>query len=149
MIRNLNFLTGFRPKKGCSAEIKDLRTDNLDNKALLQGGVYIICSEKEKFVYPKGLSKVMYIGKADELYQRLKNHQKQCWKAADIFNKVTTDWVYDRYNYMHVFGARVYIYCNLGKQEAKELEAKCISDFYDKFGAKPICNGAWSFTNRV
>jgi hypothetical protein len=38
-------------------------------------GVYIIVSEdKTKFVYPKGISPVIYIGKADNLRRRLKEH---------------------------------------------------------------------------
>ena len=41
----------------------------------LKKGVYIFCSTSTKFIYPNSTSNVIYIGKADNLQDRLETHK--------------------------------------------------------------------------
>ena len=74
MKRDLLFIKDFRPIHGCDGETANLVDDDLSGIPA-KDGVYIIASPQTKFVYPKGMSKVIYIGKANSIRRRLKEHQ--------------------------------------------------------------------------
>ena len=142
MKRDLLFIKDFRPIHGCNGEIANLVDDDL-SEISTKGGVYIIASTQTNFVYPKGMSKVIYIGKANSIRRRLKEHQVNLRNAInDLQDKW---WRFDRYNYMKYHGAKVYYYLCQGKQASKNLESYILGMFYDKFGSMPVGNGARSF----
>ncbi len=142
MKKDLLFIKAFRPIQGIDGEIQNLEEADLSDVST-KDGVYIIASPKTKFVYPKGESTVIYIGKANAIRRRLKEHQKNLRSTInDIYDEW---WRFDRYNYMKYHGAKVYYYLCRGKQESKNLESRLIGMFYDKFGSMPVGNGARSF----
>ena len=127
---------------GYDEEIYDLEEDDLSDLPS-KPGVYIIVSFKTKFIYPKGQSKVIYIGKTDSIRRRLKEHQRNLINAVnDRFDEY---WHLDRYNYMRYHGAKVYYYICRGYQESKTLESNIIESFYGRYGSIPVANGARSF----
>lgn len=138
----LSFLKDFRPVNGYDGEIDDLELENLSDLPTKEG-VYIITSDTTKFTYPKGASKVIYIGKANSIRRRLKEHQYNLQVVkADNTNKY---WDLNRYNYMKYHGAKAIYYLCLGNQDPKDLESDILLKFYDKYGAMPVGNGARSF----
>ena len=142
MKKDLGFIKDFRPIQGYDGEIRYLADDDLTDIPTA-GGVYIIVSPQTRFVYPKGNSRIIYIGKANSMRRRLKEHQASLLNAmADRHDEL---WRFDRYNYMKYHGARVYYYLCKGHQESKDLESKMIRRFYDRYGAMPVGNGARSF----
>lgn len=142
MKKDLLFIKAFRPIQGIDGEIQNLEEADLSDVST-KDGVYIIASPKTKFVYPKGESKIIYIGKANAIRRRLKEPQKNLRSAInDIYDEW---WRFDRYNYMKYHGAKVYYYLCRGKQESKNLESRLIGMYYDKFGSMPVGNGARSF----
>lgn len=131
---------------GCDGEIPDLAEDDLAGIPE-KDGVYIIASPQTKFVYPKGLSKIICIGKAKSIRRRLKEHRTNMWNAKADRNGEW--WRFGRYNYMNHHGAKVYYYCCKGYQESKNQESMILKSFYDKYGAIPVGNGARSFQHDI
>ena len=154
MRRELKFLEGdsyslpFRPIRGHDAEL-ELTEDEI-RTVTTQPGVYIIVSaDKTKFVYPKGMSPIIYIGQADNLRRRLREHLHNLnyvieHEEEDLMNQLQHC---PRYNYMRAFGAYVYLFHCLKKtQDAKTLESIVIAKFYERYRSTPVGNGARSFT---
>ena len=142
MKQYLNFLRDFRPVKGYDGEVPNF-VDVVLSDVHDKPGVYIITSDTTRFVYPKGTSKVIYIGKADDIRRRLKEHQcLLCSAFNDPYDEI---WHSDKYKYMQYHGANVIYYLCLGNQNAKDLESDIIRKFYLKYGAMPVGNGARSF----
>ena len=142
MKRELMFIKDFRPVYGYDKQIDNLEDDDLTDLPS-KPGVYIIVSFKTKFIYPIGQSKVIYIGKTDNIQRRLKEHQRNLINAInDRFNEC---WHLDRYNYMRYHGAKVYYYTCRGYQESKDLESSIIESFYDRYGSIPVANVARAF----
>lgn len=152
MRRELSFLKvsdytpTFRTRRGHDDEIylDEEGVSTLPNKP----GVYIIVAEdKTHFVYPKGNSSVIYIGKADNLHRRLSEHLH----SLRSLERNEEEWLQNRlqctprYQYIKQFGGKVYTFHCLGKQDAKNLEADIIWKFYEKYRAIPVGNGARSF----
>lgn len=142
MKRDLSFIKEFRPVQGIDGEVQNLEDADL-SEVSTDDGVYIIASPKTKFVYPKGGSKIIYIGQANDIRRRLKEHQRNLRSAKK--DRYDESWHFDRYNYMRYHGAQVYYYLCKGRQESKNLEYRLIGMFYDKFGSMPVGNGARSF----
>ena len=109
-----------------------------------QQGVYFIVSKSRKYSYPAKTSPVIYIGKADHLKSRLKQHVRHYKDAMDI-HKQKSCWIYSRYHYMTHGGAEVYYMPVSGQEKAKILESKALENFYDTYLALPVGNGAFSF----
>ncbi len=107
-------------------------------------GVYFIISKNRKFNYPIKMSPIIYIGKADNLRRRLKQHIRNYNEAKDPVKKKAC-WIYSRYHYMTHGGAEVYYMPVSGLENAKSLESKVIENFYDTYLSLPIGNGAFSF----
>ena len=103
--------------------------------------IYFFVSKEHHYILPWGNSPIIYIGKADKLRQRLLNH------LTDFNNKnPKSEWVYSRYNFMRMSGGfEVYYLRVQGRETAKCLESKVLEDFYDRYGALPVGNGAFSF----
>lgn len=142
--RDLCFIRMFRPRQGYD-EVGDLNADFPTGLAEIPrlSGVYIIASTGQRFVYPNHTSRIIYIGKADDLYRRIHEHRQHLRNLNKNFaNKM---WCSDRYHYMNRFGARVYYYKCLQKQESKDLESMIMEAFYEYYLATPVGNGARSF----
>lgn len=143
MKRDLCFIKNFRTKIGCEKkEIHDLLDDDLSDIPT-ESGVYIIASAGQKFVYPKFTSRIIYIGKTDNLQRRLKEHKCNLLRLKDDFEN--NMWCNDRYHYMDQYGVHIYIYKCRGKQDAKNLESKIMENFYERYLATPVGNSARSF----
>lgn len=113
-------------------------------------GVYIIeTGDGFKFPYPLGENKIIYIGKSDtSLNQRLKRHRTNLMEIEinpEYGLSVNEPWISSRYQYMHYHGSIVYYYKCKGKQDAKDLESMIMWEFYKKFRALPVGNGAKSY----
>ncbi|MBE6175504.1 MAG: hypothetical protein E7146_00685 [Rikenellaceae bacterium] len=145
MKNELRFLAidGFRPvKNDIDYEIPDF--DKVDLSAIEERpGAYIIVSQGQHFPYPDGESKIMYIGKSDNLKKRLSRHYKNYTDVCE-FNHPPQHYP-SRYNYMRAFGAKVYCFYTAGAQASKNLESFLIEAFAKRYGAIPVGNGARSF----
>ena len=74
------------------------------------------------------------------------SHDEWIFTCESSVNKNSkTEWTYSRYNYFEAFKADCYFMRVIGSETNKSLESKVIQDFYDKFGAIPVGNGAFSF----
>ena len=148
MNSNLTFLNnylGFKRPQDRLYTALDLfeeqeQLDTIQHKS----GIYIIMSPTQKFVYPRGTSSIIYIGKSNDLHRRLKEHIKY-YNIAVAHWKDHSRWIYSRYNYIYAYGGRVYYLLTQGRETNKALESKALEGFYDKFGALPVGNGAFSF----
>lgn len=105
-------------------------------------GIYIFVAKKTKFTYPWGESPVIYIGTSNNLRRRISRHYAKTLEAKETGN---TRWNYSRYNYIVKFHADLYFMRVKGTENEKDLESKVIEDFYDRYGALPVGNGAFSF----
>lgn len=149
MKRVLQFLTEYIDKDVAEMKImppienaflSDDCFDNVPNGA----GIYIMVAKKRKFVYPKKDSPVFYIGTSKHLRNRLKTHLKNYKLAKGDFNKHSS-WNYSRYNYAVAFDTDIYYMRITGRENEKALESKAMEGFYNKYGALPVGNGAFSF----
>ena len=111
-------------------------------------GVYIIASsDGTRFIYPKWTNAVIYIGKSENLVQRLKTHRRHI-REVKYYDKdllLERIQVNQRYQYMNAFGAKVFIYYCRQTQDPKWLESFIMHRFYEKYRALPVGNAARSF----
>ena len=148
MNRNLTFLNKYLGYKRSQDRIytaldlfeKPELIDAIQHKS----GIYIIMSPTQKFVYPLGTSPIIYIGTSNNLHRRLKEHIKYYQLAVEHWRDLSR-WIYSRYNYIISYGGRVYYMHTQGRETNKALESRALEGFYDKFGALPVGNGAFSF----
>ena len=109
-------------------------------------GVYIIVSTKTNFTYSKGDSKVIYIGKSDNINKRLRSHKKHLLNIKGMKEGEKREyWYYPKYHYMDRHGARVYFVSAKGNKNPHNLERDIIEMFYDTHLSLPVGNGAFSF----
>ncbi len=142
-MRDLSFLKEFREYDG---SISNLFEKEEVNSIPTHPGAYILISEETKFIYPEGHSKIIYIGKADNLYKRLYDHHKAAKELNSIPKKERKDYTYySRYHYMLKFGCKVVWFSRRGTQNAKALESKLIFLFYSKYHSLPVGNASFSF----
>jgi len=147
-----NFLPDFRPVKGSDASF-DLR-DFKDKDFICpikEGdmGVYVI-SGTTKYVYPNGkASPVIYIGMSDNLFRRLKDEHFTKGLKRLIKDK---DWgiekniiLSSKYQYMYYHGSHVDVFKLRGYQDSKNMESFFLNQFYQKYRALPVGNGARSY----
>lgn len=103
--------------------------------------VYFFVSKKQHFILPTGTSPIIYIGKSDKLRTRIMQHINH-YRNEDP-RKVLS---YSRYNYMKMEGGtELYYLRTQGKEDSKSLESKVIENYYDKYKALPVGNGAFSY----
>lgn len=148
MNRNLTFLNNYlgfkRPQDRLYTALDLFEKQKLLDTVQHKSGIYIIMSPTQKFVYPRGTSSIIYIGTSNDLHRRLKEHIKY-YNIAVAHWKDRSRWIYSRYNYIIAYGGRVYYLLTQGRETNKALESKALEGFYDKFGALPVGNGAFSF----
>ena len=117
-----------------------------------EAGVYII-SGNTKYTYPNGKeSPIIYIGQSDKLLRRLKNEHftkglkrlldDPDWGIKDNYQLAS------RYQYMYYDGSHVDVFKRRGKQESKEFESFILNQFYQKYRALPVGNGARSYSKK-
>ena len=148
-----SFFPSFRPVKGSDAsfDLRDFEDADFDCP-IKRGdvGIYIISStDGTKYTYPNGKkSPIIYIGKSDNLLRRLKDHYACSLKL--LLND--RDWgiednlqLLSRYQYMYYNGSHVDVFVCRGKQESKDLESIFLNQFYKKYRALPVGNGARSY----
>jgi hypothetical protein len=153
MRRDLGFLKvsdyskPFRMTRGHDDEL-NLTKEEIENVTTGPGVYIIVSADNTKFVYPKGNSSVIYIGKADNLRRRLREHLKNLKlvidsEEADMRNHYQPC---SRYQYMKYHKAYVYTFhCLKSTQDAKNLESQILWKFYEKYRSLPVGNGARSF----
>lgn len=145
------FLKDFRQRQGAAGGFILDDENGIPEETKGRSGVYVIeAIDGSKYPYPKGNSKVIYIGKADNLYTRFSHHRHRLQllihSKGEYGMADDEPWVSSKYQYMYYNGAKVYYYKCLGKQEAKELEAIVMWAFYSKYRALPVGNGAKSYS---
>ena len=148
MKRVLQFLTGYISKEVIESKVWNINdafeSDDCFDKVPNKPGIYIMVATRRAFVYPKKDSPVFYIGTSNQLKRRLKTHLKHYKEAKKAFMKHDS-WQYCRYNYAVAFGADIFYMRITGREKEKTLESKALEGFYDKYGALPVGNGAFSF----
>ena len=148
MNRYLTFLNNYlgyeRSRDRIYTALDLFEHQELIDKVKHKPGIYIIMSPTQKFIYPFGASPIIYIGTSNDLNRRLKEHIKYYGIAFEHM-KDNTRWIYGRYNYIIKYGGKVYYMLTQGRETNKALESKALEGFYDKFGALPVGNGAFSF----
>ena len=153
MRRDLGFLKvsdysqPFRSKR-CHDDELNLSKDEINNVTTGSGVYIIVSADKTKFVYPKGNSPVIYIGKADNLRRRLSEHLKNLNNIQDEETYMRGHWHQpcSRYQYMKYYGAYVYTFHRLkNSQDPKNLESQILWKFYERYRSLPVGNGARSF----
>ena len=146
------FLPDYRPRRGTDAsfDLRDFQDEDfICPVKRTDTGVYIISGDID-YIYPNGKkSPIIYIGKSDELLRRLKDeHYTKGLKRL----LVDPDWgikynrqLPSRYQYMYYNGSHVDVFKCTGIQESKNLESIILNQFYQKYRAIPVGNGARSF----
>ncbi len=138
------FLKDYREPKGFTKYFSE--TERFETELTNIPGVYVIFSRKQEFVYPKGLSRIIYIGKSEKLRNRIREHFNSYRKLQNLTKPERTEyWRYSRYFYMTEFDAMAAWFTTRGKQTAKQLETDIIDYFYEKYNALPVGNGAFSY----
>ncbi len=154
MVRYIKaFMPDFRTVRGVDAsfDLRDFSDKDFCPIGKTDGGIYIIsATDGTKYVYPNGLkSPIIYIGKSDGLLRRLRDehytkHLKLLLDDPDY--GLENNWqMASRYQYMLYNGSHVDVFKCRGKQESKYLESLFMNQFYKKYRAIPVGNGARSF----
>jgi len=119
----------------------DLLADDYDNDPpASSGGAYVLgTSDGTILIYPWGSSPIFYIGKADNLKQRLSYHRNAVLGAIEDHNSY---W-WPLYQYGAAFGTDCAYYSRNGPQNVQNIEAGLVTSFYERFGAIPTANRVW------
>jgi len=148
MKQDLKFLTNYISESVIDSKIRFIKnafkSDDCFDDVPDVPGIYIMVARDQSFVYPKNKSHVFYIGTSKHLKTRLKNHLR-LYKEADMDFKKHSMWIYSRYNYAVAFGADIYYMRITGCESERTLERKAIEGFFDKYGALPVGNGAFTY----
>ena len=149
-----SFFPTFRPSKGpdASFDLFDFQEEGFVCPICRgESGIYIISStDGTKYTYPNGKqSPILYIGKSDDLLRRLKDehYTKGLKRLLDDpdFGIEDNIQIAPRYQYMYYNGAHVDVFKCRGYQDSKNLESLFLNQFYQKYRALPVGNGARSF----
>ena len=149
-----SFLPDFRPLRGSDAsfDLQDFEDRNFECPVKNGDiGVYVISStDGTKYTYPNGeKSPIIYIGMSDDLLRRLKDEHFTKGLKRLINNP---DWGIDKncqlaskYQYMYYNGSHVDVFKCRGNQDSKNMESMFLNQFYQKYRALPVGNGACSY----
>ena len=111
--------------------------------------VYIIsATDGTKYIYPNGkISPIIYIGMSKDLLRRLIEHYKNLKELLvdKNYGIDNNEQLHSRYQYMCYNGSHVDVFKRRGPQDAKNLESILLNQFYKKYRAIPVGNGARSF----
>lgn len=120
----------------------DLLADDYDDDPpTSSGGAYVLgTSDGTMLTYPWGSSPIFYIGKANDLSQRLLTHRKHILGAVEDHHD---RYWWPRYQYGAAFGATCAYYSRNGPQNVQNIEAGLIRSFYEAFGSIPTANSHW------
>ncbi|MEM0143381.1 MAG: hypothetical protein QXL94_05465 [Candidatus Parvarchaeum sp.] len=118
-----------------SPNIRHTLEDSYENCA----GVYFYVARTESKGYPFKPSKIVYIGKADNLADRIKWHFSTDMNKK-FPNSETLIWPYQNY-YSSKSKVKVDIVLNK-RENASDFEILLLAAFLDEHGAPPICNGS-------
>lgn len=106
-------------------------------------GAYVLGTVGETMlVYPWASSPIYYIGKAENLCERLLTHRKHIRGAMENY---WDRWWWPRYQYGAAYGASC-VWFTSADMSAKALEASLVSEFYLRFGSIPVANTQWPKT---
>ena len=148
------FIPDFRPSLGpdISFDLLDFQEEDfvcpIEKE---EAGIYIISTTAgTKYIYPNGKSSpILYIGKSDNLLRRLRDEHfsKGLKRLLDDPDYGIADniQIAPRYQYMYYNGSHVDVFRCRGKQESKNLESLFLNQFYQKYRALPVGNGARSY----
>ena len=126
--------------------VKDLLGPDGYRQIPIARGAYIVVSDSQEFVYPKGKSRIIYIGKSKDLRKRLITHRRHTLELLNGTKPKRAEFIrFARYQYMASYGAQVYWYTTRGTQDEADLEKYMLDRFYDRYLALPIANGANSY----
>jgi len=103
------------------------------------GGLYQVClpTRSEPVKYPNGESSVLYIGRAINLYQRLKKHKEGRTKVGRAIYKFAKELgIKNPWQELEV-GLEILL---LSVGELREEERKLLTGFMEKFGSRPRFN---------
>lgn len=125
-----------------------MNIETLDLEAIPENsGCYIMISDNTDYIYPRGKSRVYYIGKAKNLRTRLKTHKRHCSKRVELVkhHDFGDKYYYPRYEYAAYHGCNVGLIITKSENIAKSMETILLIDFANYYGAKPVANGqsAW------
>ncbi|HRN43024.1 MAG: GIY-YIG nuclease family protein [Flavobacteriales bacterium] len=128
---------------------KDILETSFDEFPKNKKGVYILlATSDDKFLYPnREYSPIYYIGMSTNLAKRLNGHKESIKfiKEKHKTKERWDDWYWDRYQYAVSFGCEVIIFTTRSNQKPKDLESEILEMFYNRYLAKPVSNGAFSF----
>ena len=111
----------------------------LDHNLPKQPGVYVFISTELEFHYPRGRSRIFYIGAAKSIFRRLRQHRRVMRRCEQRNRNLYRA----RYEYAVAFGASYrYMLSRNRPSNGKGLERRLIRRFADHYGAAPIANGA-------
>lgn len=112
-------------------------------------GVYFLVAKPGiRFMYPKGMSAIYYIGQARSLRRRLLEHLNFSMHVREDKRSVTYPVYWPRYEYAGKFGGR---YCFMRTWQGctpKALEEIVLARFAEQYRAFPVGNAAGSW-NRI
>ncbi len=148
------FMPDFRPNAGPDLSFDLLDFQDKDFRNCIkpgESGVYIIsATDGTKYMYPNGnTSPILYIGKSDDILRRLRDehYYKGLKRLIDNPDYGISEniQIAPRYQYMYYNGSHVDVFKCRGNQESKNLESLFLNQFYHKYRALPVGNGARSY----
>jgi excinuclease UvrABC nuclease subunit len=138
-----SFNKNHRPPDGF---IKNLMDEDSFRQLPSARGAYLIVSNSQEFLYPKGKSRIIYIGKSKNLKSRLTTHRRHTFELIYSPKPKRAEFLhFARYQYMASYGAQIYWYTTRGTQDEGDLEKRLLDRFYDRYLSLPIANGANSY----
>lgn len=150
------FMPDFRPIQGSdvSFDLLDFQDKDFRNEFCLEegeSGIYIIsATDGTKYTYPNGkTSPIIYIGKSDNLIRRLRDehYYKGLKRLLDDpdYGIAENFQISPLYQYMYYNGSHIDVFKCRGNQSSKNLESLFLNQFYQKYRALPVANGARSY----
>jgi hypothetical protein len=116
--------------------------DEHDDTPTSAGVYFLLANLRTKFRYPVGQSSVYYIGKADNLHRRLKEHLTAARDCEAAWRKKEDNRTrfYPKYQYAVAYGDS-YAWIPVWQgMTAKSLESWVIGDFIATYHAPPVGN---------
>lgn len=128
-------------EKGWFDHLFNLLEEDSIYEAPESGGAYILgTSDGTMLTYPWGSSPIYYIGKADDLRERIRTHRNNIIRAEEDHDEL---YWWPRYQYGAAFGADCAYYSRRGTELPQNVEATLIRCFYEQFGSIPTSNSSW------
>ena len=100
------------------------------------GGAYALgTSDGTMLTHPRGSSPIFYIGKADDLSQRLSRHRNINLKVSDAREGHDRSYWWSRYQIGAAFGADCAYCSRRGPENVQNIESGLVTKFYEVFGS--------------